>query len=79
MITLNLFNEPIQDASAIVEISDSDKAIMRHSIKILLFYNNQTWKEKSGAPNLDVIMGFYDGAEPFLSIYFFTQIKQYFK
>lgn len=65
LIILKLFNEAIQDPSLIVEISDRHKAITRNSRKILLFYNNRTWKEKFGDPNLDVIMGCCDGAELF--------------
>ena len=38
--SLSLFNEAIQYASIITEISDSDKAIIKHLIKTLLFHNN---------------------------------------
>ena len=58
----NLFNEVIQYASTITEISVSDKAIIKHSRKTLLFGNNQPWEKKSGVPDLDVHMGCYDGA-----------------
>ena len=62
-ILLNLFNETIQYASTITEISDSDKAIIQHSRKTLLFHNNQPWEKKSGDPDFDVPVGCYDGAE----------------
>ena len=77
LTTLSLFNEAIQDTSTIVEISDSNETIIRHSRKILLFHSKRTWKKKSEDPNLDVIMSCYDGAEFFVDL-FFTQIKQHF-
>ena len=62
-ISLNLFNEAIQYASTTAEITDSEKAIIKHSRKTLLFHNNQPWEKKSGDPDFDVPMGCYDGAE----------------
>ena len=62
-ISLNLFNEAIQYASTITEISDSDKNIIKHSRKTLLFYNNHPWKKKYGNPDFDVPMGCFDGAQ----------------
>ena len=62
-VSLNLFNEAIQYASTIMEISDSDKAIIKHSRKILLFHNNKPWEKKSADPHFDVPMDYYDGAE----------------
>ena len=62
-ISLNLFNEAIQYASTITEISDSDKATIQHSRKTLLFHNNKPWEMKSGDPDFDLPMGCYDGAE----------------
>ena len=44
-------------------MSDSDKAIIKHSRKTLLFHNNQSWEKKSGDPDFDVPMGCYNGAE----------------
>ena len=40
-VSLNLFNEGIQYASTITEISDSDKFIIKHSRKTLLFHDNR--------------------------------------
>ena len=62
-ISLTLFNEAIQYASTITEISDSDKTVIKHLIETLLFHNNHPWEKKSGDPDLDVPMGCYDGAE----------------
>ena len=62
-ISLNLFNEAIQCASTITEISDSDKTIIKHSRKTLPFHNNQSWEKKFGDPDFDVPMGCYDGSE----------------
>ena len=61
--SLNLFNEAIQYASTITEISDSDKTVIKHSRKSLLFDNNHPWEKKSGDPDFDVLMGCYDEAE----------------
>ena len=55
-ISLNLLNDATQYASTITEISDSDKAIIKHSRK-------KPWEKKSGDPDFDVPMGCYDGAE----------------
>ena len=46
-----------------MEISDSDKAIIKDSRKTLLFHNNHFWGKKSGDPDFDVTMGCYDEAE----------------
>ena len=54
---LNLFNEAIQYADTIPEISDSDKAIIKHSRKTLLFHNNQHLEKKSGNPDFDIPIG----------------------
>ena len=54
---LNLFNEAIQYASTIPEISDSDRAIIKHSRKTLLFHNNQHLEKKSGNPDFDIPIG----------------------
>ena len=62
-VSLNLFNEAIQHASTVTEISDNDKTIIKHSRKTLLFHNNHPWEKKSGDSDFDVLMGCYDGAE----------------
>ena len=46
-----------------MEISDSDKVIIKDSRKTLLFHNNHLWEKKSGDPDFDVTMGCYDEAE----------------
>ena len=58
-----MFNEAIKYAGTITEIPDSDKAIIKHSRRTLLFHNNQPRDKKSGDPDFDVPMGCYDGAE----------------
>ena len=62
-ILLNLFSEAIQCAGIIMEISDSDKGIIKHSRKSLPFHNNKSWEKQFGGPDFDVRMGCYDGAE----------------
>ena len=62
-ISLNLFNEAIQYVNTVMETSVSDKTIIKHSRKTLLFHNNHPWEKKSGDPDFDVPMGCYDGAE----------------
>ena len=64
-ISSNLFNEAIQYASTITEISEIDKAIIKYSRKTLLVHNNQPRERKSGDPDFDVRMGCYEGAEIF--------------
>ena len=65
MISLNLFNYAIQYASEIIEISNRDICIIKHSRKTLLFDNNHPWEKKSGDTDFDIPMGCYDGAEVF--------------
>ena len=62
-ISLTLFNNAIQYACEITEITNHDISIIKHSRKTLLFNNNQPWQKKSGDPDFDVPMGCYDGAE----------------
>ena len=62
-ISLNLSNNAIQYASEIIEITNHDISIIKHSRKTLLLNNNQSWQKKSGDPDFDVPMGCYDGAE----------------
>ena len=62
-ISLTSFNNAIQYACEITEITNHDISIIKHSRKTLLFNNNQPWQKKSGDPDFDVPMGCYDGAE----------------
>ena len=62
-ISLTSFNNAIQYACEIKEITNHDISIIKHSRKTLLFNNNQPWQKKSGDPDFDVPMGCYDGAE----------------
>ena len=62
-ISLTLFNNAIQYACEITEITNHDISIIKHCRKTLLFNNNQPWQKKSGDPDFDVPMGCYDGAE----------------
>ena len=63
-ISLNLFNNAIQYASEITEITNCGISIIKHSWKTpLLFNNNQPWRKKSVDPDFGVPVGFYDGAE----------------
>ena len=58
-----LVNNAIQYASEIIEISNRDISVIKHSRKAQLFINSQPWENKSGDSNFDVPMGCYDGAE----------------
>ena len=62
-ISLTLFNNAIQYACQITEITNRDIFIIEHSRKTLLFNKNQPWQKKSGDSDFDVPMGCYDGAE----------------
>ena len=56
----NLFNEGIQNVST---ISDSNKPIIKHLSKMMLFHNSQLWERKSRDPHFDVAMGYCNRAE----------------
>ena len=62
-ISLTLFNNAIQYACQITEITNHDISIIKHFRKTLLFNNKQPWQKKSGDPDFDVLMGCYDGVE----------------
>ena len=51
----------IEKYISLLEISESDKAIIKHSRKTLLFHSNQG--KKSGDSDFDVPIGCYDGAQ----------------
>lgn len=53
---MNLFNDAIQYACTVTEISDNDKALMKHARKTLLFDNNQPWEKKSEDTGFDILM-----------------------
>ena len=78
---LNLFNEAIQYASTIPEISDSDKAIIKHSRKTLLFHNNQHLEKNLETQILIFLSVGYDGAEicELVGIFILTKLKAHFK
>ena len=61
-ITEDLLAKSLEYAQTLTDISDSEKAIIWHSRKSLLFNNSSTWTKKQGG-NFDVTMGSYDGAE----------------
>lgn len=79
-ITQALFEEAITWASQFTSITDSDKDIIRHAKKTLLFHDDSPW-EKSTAPHLfDVTMGSYDGAETceLVGTFILSKIKHLF-
>ena len=59
-ITERLFNNAIQFAKQIIEISMS---LINQSRKTLLFNEKITWVKKDGSEDFDVPMGCFDGAE----------------
>ena len=62
-ISQALLNEALEFASKYINISDSDKEIIHHAKKTVLFHDEGTW-QKTNPPHLfDVTMGSYDGAE----------------
>ena len=62
-ITECLFNNAIQFAKQIIEISDYDMPLMNQSQKTLLFNEKIPWVEKDGSEDFDVPMGCFDRAE----------------
>ena len=63
-ITEELLDKALEFASQYHTISESDKSIIKHARKSLLFSNEGEWVKKTGNNELfDVTMGSYDGAE----------------
>ena len=62
-ITERLFNNAIQFAKQITEISDYDMLLINQSRKPLLFNEKIPWVEKDGREDFDAPMGCIDGAE----------------
>ena len=62
-ISEKLLRDSIEFAERHVEISDSDKNVLFHCRKSLLFLNNKPWVKSRGNQEFDVAMGSHDGAE----------------
>ena len=61
-ILKELLTDALTFAETIVNLDDHDKKIIYHSLKSLLFNQEQTWMKK-GRDLFDVSMGAYDGAK----------------
>ena len=62
-ILLKLFNDVLNFAKAITDISEKDVSIIMQARKTLLFNDSKPWLEKSGNKDFNVPMGCFDGAE----------------
>ena len=79
-ITQKLLDDALKFASDFVNISNSEKHIVHHARKTLLFHDDSPW-HKSNPPYLfDVTMGSFDGAETceLVGIYLLHKIKHLF-
>ena len=79
-ITQQLLEDALEFASAYTTITDTDKEIILHAKKTLLFHDNTPW-HKSKPPHLfDVTMGSYDGAETceLVGTYILSKVKHLF-
>ena len=61
-ISSDLLDRAIQYARTLVDITDRDLSIIKHTKKAILFDKDTCWIKKSDN-NFDVTMGSYDGAE----------------
>ena len=59
-ITERLFNNAIQFAKQITEISDYDMSLINQSRKTLLFNEKISWIKKDGSEDFDVPVGCFD-------------------
>ena len=62
-ISKDLLLKSLTFAEEFINIQETDKNIILHARKSLLFTNDDYWLKKSGDPNFDVTMGSFDGAE----------------
>ena len=62
-ISEDLLNKSLVFARSMVNISNEDISIIRHSCKSLLFNEDGVWEKKGDAGLFDITMGSYQGAE----------------
>ena len=62
-ISLELFNDALNCAKTLTDISETDVSIMMQARKILLFNDSKPWLKKFGNEYFAVPMGCFDGAE----------------
>jgi len=62
-ITVKLLNAALNFASSYVNISDSDRNIIMHTKKSLLYNTNGVWSKPSSDKLFNITMGSYDGTE----------------
>ena len=62
-ISLELFNEALNFAKTVINISEKDVSITMQVSKTLLFNDSKPWLKKFGNKDFDVPMGCFDGAE----------------
>ena len=62
-ISLELFNETLNFAKTLTDISETDVSIMMQACKTLLFNDSKAWLKKVDNEDFDVPMGCFDGAE----------------
>ena len=62
-ISLELFNEALNFAKTLTDVSETDVSIMMQARKTLLFNDRKTCLKKSGNKDFDVPMWSFDGAE----------------
>ena len=62
-ISLELFNETLNFAKTLTDISETDVSIMMQACKTLLFNDSKPWLKKFGNKDFDVSMGCFDEAE----------------
>ena len=62
-ISLELFNKALQSTKNSCKITNEEISIIMKARNTLPFNDNQSWVEKSGNKNFDVLMGCFDGAE----------------
>lgn len=62
-ISQELLDKALDFASGFATITDSEKDIIMHTKKSLLYYNKEPWCKKNNPELFDVAMGAWDGAE----------------
>ena len=62
-ISLELFNEALNFAKTLTDISETDVSIMMQACNTLLFNDSKPWLKKFGNKDFDVPMGCFDEAE----------------
>ena len=77
-ISPKLFEDAVNYAKTICDVSDEQMSLILQARKTLLFHNDEAWVKKNADEDFDVPMGCFDGAEvcELVGCYILNKIKR---